>query len=403
MQALHRAGDGQPLPLTPVDAIRVQRELKRRGGGTVAAERHGRMFASQYASPLQMLRWSTAVRGPPASRCGAEEQWRQSNTTSSHSLLSVPYYRAEPCACRQKRRGVASLLLAEGAKPPPFPSNAARLENDVALGLAASLWHSGNVVGQCNDRLAHLLVLSSTVVQWARSAAQSGAEPHVPLELREALMAVIEHLVRLECVVARAMLLTSEEEKKEKPLRRQELSENHFSRPTGATRMSPGALAVAVKGAARVLKGLVEPATLATAAVAPTWQYSLVRTAADVPNRYDILDAVAEVLRPCRRLTVRRTFCAVARHLALEVMQEAGEGKFGTRGGAAALRILQHINTRPGCLTTEERVAGQRLLALLERKERRLAALLPPDVSDEATLPTRELMQEVRLFCAAPA
>ncbi|RNF09797.1 hypothetical protein TraAM80_01931 [Trypanosoma rangeli] len=410
---MHRAGDRcgcsadeKPLPFTPVDAIRIQQELKHHGGGIIAAEQHGRTFASQYASPLQMLRRSTALCNLPASRCGAEDPLRQGNRSTSRPLRSAPYCRAEPCVFRRKQRGAPQLLHAGDVKPPPFPSSAARLENDVALGLAASLWHSGNVVGQCNDRLAHLLVLSSTVVQSVRCEAQSGLEPHVPLELREALMAVIEHLVRLECVVARAMLLTPVEEEPHQRRaaypKRHGLSEGYSSGVT-ATRMSRSAFAVAVRGAALVLMGLVEPATLATASVVPTWQCSLVRTAADVPNRYDILDALADVLRPCRRFTVRRTFCAVARHLALAVLQAAGEGKFGTRGGAAALCILRHINTRPVCLTVEERVAGQCFLAALERKARRLTALLPPDVSDEAIQPTRELIDAVRLFCTPPA
>ncbi|RNC46205.1 hypothetical protein TcCL_NonESM03999 [Trypanosoma cruzi] len=108
---------------------------------------------------------------------------------------------------------------------------------------------------------------------------------------------------------------------------------------------------------------------------------------------------MAYVLQPCRHLTVRRTFCAVTRQLALEVLWGAGNEKFGTRGGAAALRILQHINTRPFFLTVEERMAGQRFLALLERKLRSLMALLPPNALDEASQPTRELIDAVRLFC----
>ncbi|EAN91555.1 hypothetical protein C3747_99g158 [Trypanosoma cruzi] len=398
-------GDEQPLHLSVVEAIRIQRELKRHGGEPIATEQGGRMFASQYASPLQMLRRSTAVRNSVSSCLQAEKekgQRRRAGKRSTFSWLSASYCRAEPCIGRRKGRGLTQLLLAREARPPPFPSVAARLENDIALGLAASMWQSGNVVGHCNDRLAHLLVLSSTVVQWVGHEVQNGGEPRVPLELREAFMAVIEHFVRLECVVAREMLLTSVEEELQRQqgeyAQRQHLPERSLS-GTDVRKMSPAAFSVAVESAARVIRGLVEPATLAAAAVAPTWQYSLVRTAADVPNRYDILDAMAYVLQPCRHLTVRRTFCAVTRQLALEVLWGAGNEKFGTRGGAAALRILQHINTRPFFLTVEERVAGQRFLALLERKLRSLTALLPPNALDEASRPTRELIDAVRLFC----
>lgn len=392
--------ESEKKQLTAEEAIRIQRELKLHGCEPRAVEQGGRMFAAQYGSPLLMLREVESVHKSASSLRGRKEQQQQrlKRDCSVPSSFGTSYCRVEPCTEHKNNRHTSRSLLAREMRSPPFPSIAARLENDVALGLAASLWNSGNVVGHCDDRLAHLLVLSVTIVQWVRHAAENTEKPRVPLELREAFMAVIEHLVRLECVVASGMWLTLG---KESHRGEEEEEEEQCSGSSTSMELSWGSdvFTSAVEGAVRVLKGLVEPATLTTATVAPVWQCSLVRTAADVPSRYDILDAMAYVLEPCRCFTVRRTFCSVARQLALEVLRDAGANKIGIRGGAAALRILQHINTRPVALTWEERGAGRSFLASLEQKTRRLTALLPPDVVDEATQSTRELVDAARLFC----
>ncbi|KEG05610.1 hypothetical protein DQ04_20041000, partial [Trypanosoma grayi] len=350
--ALRCQTEGYEPHLTAVDAIRIQRELKYHDCEPIAAERDGRMFAAEYASPWQLLRRVATAGDSTSTRHHQQRGRRRTRRRSSLSLLSSPYCRAEPYATTNKNRGTARSLVVREEKELLFPSIAARLENDIALGLAVSLWKSGNVVGQCDDRLAHLLVLSATIMRCARAEVRNhnSGEGHVPVELREAFMGVIEHLVRLERVAVKSLLLTPPKTRRQQGHEQEQQSPGSLAElpcGEGDAKVQPVTFAVAVDGAARVLKGLVEPSTLAAAAVTPTWRYSLVRTAADVPNRYEILDAMTCVMRPGPRLIMRRTFCAVARQLALDVLRAAGDGTVGLRGGAAALRILQHINTRP--------------------------------------------------------
>ncbi|ORC89470.1 uncharacterized protein TM35_000122450 [Trypanosoma theileri] len=395
--------------ITPTDAIRIQQELKRCGCEPVAAECHGRMFPSQYGSPSQMLRWAT-----PYQLSGERQQREKRNHTSFLSSLSASYIRVEPCIhhkCKKNKKCIDTIdpqSTKTTMKPPPFPSIAARLENDIALGLAASLWDSGNVVGHCNDRLAHLLVLSTTIVQSMRKEERKEKEVFLSLQLREAFMSLIEHLVYLECVAANALLRTpskpQEEEKEEEYFERTQgwwlkCSESDFFYKKVTEMKIPSVyFTTAVESTTRVLKGLVEPKTLTGPTVSPTWQYSLVRTANDVPNRYDILDAIAYVLQPCRNLTIRRTFCAVARQLGLDILRAAGEDNVGIRGAAAAIHILQYINGRALCLTVEEREVARKLGKTLEKKEQYLTALMSPEILNEATQPIRELIREVYIF-----
>ncbi|KAH9597742.1 hypothetical protein LSM04_009349 [Trypanosoma melophagium] len=393
--------------LTPTDAIRIQRELKRCGCKPVAAESNGRMFPSQYGSPSQMLRRTTQT---PSQTCGKLQQERR-NRNSLLSTMSASYYRVEPCVSHRSKENnnkkctdTTETQSTNTLKSPPFPSIAARLENDMALGLAASLWDSGNVVGHCNDRLAHLLVLSTTVVQFIQKGNRNrNNEPVLSLPLREAFMSIIEHLVHLECVAVNALLRSPSKPQEGKDLEQTQQwfksSESDlFGNQISETKIPSEYFTAAVESTTRVLKGLLEPKTLTGPTVSPTWQYSLVRTANDVPNRYDIIDAMAYVLEPCRNLTIRCTFCAVARQLALDILRSAGDNNVRTRGVAAAIHILQYINGRSLCLTLEEREAARQVLTRLEYQEQRLTAMMSPEIVHEGTQPIRELIREVRIF-----
>ncbi|KAG8347307.1 hypothetical protein ERJ75_000275200 [Trypanosoma vivax] len=445
-----RTPGGRRGPVTPARAIRIQRELSRRGVEPVAAEPRSRMFPSEYASPTQMLRlMATGPRDKHEADGGASAKLRNISLGASEKNLVPCFYRLEPCAEQKGSTTTRTLAACRSAKlkAPPFPSIAARLENDVALGISASSWPSGNVVGHCDDRLAQILVLSAVIVRcrgplWPSEAwnctttGRAAAQQSVTMELRQMYMEAVERLLYVECGTTSDLLEDSNNPARTGPqcalatVGSEEGwdDENSHEGSVASTRSASGRrgrmhfvlddLPAAVLSTSRVLKGFVEPSTLSTAAFgdrdaprsdAPQkgvtvsahsmWRYSLVRTAEDVPNRYDILDAMACVLEPCPGLKVRRVFCAVARQLALQLLNDATDGHVGLRGAAAAIAILQHINGRTECLAAEERIAGQRLLAVLERRLLRLQNLLPPELSLEATTALSELIASTQLFC----
>lgn len=397
-----------------VEAIHIQRELKHCGAEPIATDPCDRMFPKQYASPLQMLRRTEnqpiALSSELLNTWGGTTRQDRKECYCQPKLLSANYCRVEPyCNNKVARPQLPSAFRRKGSL---FPSIAARLENDVALGLAASLWPSGNVVGHCDDRLAHLLVLSSTIVRCKKIAQRDceklggvAAARGVSSELRCEYMKAIEHLVYLERSVTETILLVPPNlgvSQERLPCRggaalQDSVAKSHTSKGTSVE------LSVSILSAVRVLKGLIEPATLTDRATSnPTWQYSLVRTAADVPSRYDIVDAMSYTLEPYPGLAVPRIYCAVARQLALEILRSAGNGSIGDRAAVAALRILQHINTRTECLCSEEREAGQLFLSRLQWRLQRLTQMLASEVVDEATLPTRELVAATRMFCGDP-
>nr|CCC93349.1 conserved hypothetical protein [Trypanosoma congolense IL3000] len=414
--------------LTAVKAINIQQRLRHCGAKIIAAEPHARMFPKQYASPLQMLRY---VETPPGHASGglqvsprrgdSQEASKQYMVYSSQSNRS--YFRVDPLLYGRLNdtRGRRSKAKAGGPRSfhavaprlrvPPFPSIAARLENDVALGLAVSLWPSGDVVGHCDDRVARLLVLASTIVRYKRSSVDDygchenvATDRCIALELRHSYMEGVEHLVSLEHGLAESASST--------PLGYANIQNKSSSGSNSAQinfnveRQLFGPLLVELPvwfpGTTRFLKGLIEPAALCDdATAARTWQDLLTCAAADVAGRYDILDAMSYTLEPCPGLVVGQAFSAVARRLALEVLQSAGKGSIGDRGAIAAIRILQHLNMKVFCQCSEERVVAVRYLESVKRRLRRLRGLLSPEVVEEATHPTLEVLTAVQEFCSS--